>query len=167
MPSAVEIARISGFESVMPRLSCLRASQLSFILTKTNSLFSNQKICVILVTHYSFVSVINILSFAYQKLVTSINSVQNFIGDVVSLFAGMDCASDLGLVRYRLKKFVHACIRAVYGNRLTQDLTSYLLALLPHMNLLNFIWLLVTFVSVEHREGELFDLILRLKTKLF
>ncbi|XP_070041037.1 E3 ubiquitin-protein ligase UPL6 [Nicotiana tomentosiformis] len=38
-------------------------------------------------------------------------------GDVVSLFAGMDCASDLGLVRYRLKKFVHACIRAVYGNR--------------------------------------------------
>ncbi|OIS96431.1 e3 ubiquitin-protein ligase upl6 [Nicotiana attenuata] len=39
------------------------------------------------------------------------------MGDVVSLFAGMDCASDLGLVRYRLKKFVRACIRAVYGNR--------------------------------------------------
>ncbi|KAG5632207.1 hypothetical protein H5410_003924 [Solanum commersonii] len=38
-------------------------------------------------------------------------------GDVVSLFAGTEYASKAALVRYRVKKFAHACIRAVYGNR--------------------------------------------------
>ncbi|KAF3682690.1 E3 ubiquitin-protein ligase UPL6 [Capsicum annuum] len=40
-------------------------------------------------------------------------------GDVVSLFAGTEYASNnhVLVVRYRVKKFVHACIRAVYGNR--------------------------------------------------
>ncbi|KAJ8573968.1 hypothetical protein K7X08_010479 [Anisodus acutangulus] len=53
-------------------------------------------------------------------LVETCRSLLQFVqdsGDVVSLFAGTEYASNPALVRYRVKKFVHACIRAVYGNR--------------------------------------------------
>ncbi|CAN4115282.1 unnamed protein product [Withania somnifera] len=38
-------------------------------------------------------------------------------GDVVSLFAGTEYASNPALVRYRVKKFAHSCICAIYENR--------------------------------------------------
>ncbi|WMV09476.1 hypothetical protein MTR67_002861 [Solanum verrucosum] len=53
-------------------------------------------------------------------LVETCRSLLEFVrdnGDVVSLFAGTEYASKAALVRYRVKKFTHACIRAVYGNR--------------------------------------------------
>uniref|UniRef100_A0A0V0I260 HECT-type E3 ubiquitin transferase n=1 Tax=Solanum chacoense TaxID=4108 RepID=A0A0V0I260_SOLCH len=53
-------------------------------------------------------------------LVETCRSLLEFVrdnGDVVSLFAGTEYASKAALVRYRVKKFAHACIRAVYGNR--------------------------------------------------
>ncbi|KAJ8528900.1 hypothetical protein K7X08_030640 [Anisodus acutangulus] len=53
-------------------------------------------------------------------LVETCRSLLEFVrdsGDVVSLFAGTEYASNPALVRYRVKKFVHTCIRAVYGNR--------------------------------------------------
>ncbi|MCD9644905.1 E3 ubiquitin-protein ligase upl6 [Datura stramonium] len=53
-------------------------------------------------------------------LVETCRSLLEFVrdsGDVVSLFAGADYASNPSLVRCRVKKFVHACIQALYGNR--------------------------------------------------
>ncbi|XP_061360254.1 E3 ubiquitin-protein ligase UPL6-like isoform X2 [Gastrolobium bilobum] len=38
-------------------------------------------------------------------------------GDVVRLFAGVDYSSTCTLVNYRVKQFVHACIRALHHNR--------------------------------------------------
>ncbi|KAL0457533.1 UNVERIFIED_CONTAM: E3 ubiquitin-protein ligase UPL6 [Sesamum latifolium] len=41
----------------------------------------------------------------------------SFLGDVVSLFAGMDYSSKRGLVEYRIKNLAYACVRAIYENR--------------------------------------------------
>lgn len=136
-------------------------------VTKTSSLFANWIFCA---HHYMLLpcfSVISLLGLHARSFSLALTVCRNFTGDVVSLFAGTEYASKAALVRYRVKKFAHACIRAVYGNRFN-SIPSFLLDLLSHMKHLNFIWL-VLLLSLSNTEKEIYLILLSLKfkTKLF
>ncbi|KAF3456410.1 hypothetical protein FNV43_RR01060 [Rhamnella rubrinervis] len=56
----------------------------------------------------------------FSVLVETCRLLHRFVqdsGDIVSLFAGMDCSSRQALVDYRVKQFAYVCLKAVHQNR--------------------------------------------------
>lgn len=103
-----------------------------------------------------------------RSLSLALTVCRNVTGDVVSLFAGTEYASKPALVRYRVKKFVHACIRAIYKNRF--DSIPYFISswFTPPYEAPELHWVSVTFVSVKQRKRVIWPYyLITLKTKLF